>query len=78
NFILDLESNINHMARLGNAAITGSNILSPDEVIARIDAVTVNDARRIIESYVDSEAMNIAVVGPQPNPSTDPSDTDVM
>ncbi len=78
NFILDLESNINHMARLGSAAIVDRNILSPDEVIARIDGVTVNDARRIIESYVDSEAMNIAVIGPQSNPSTDPSNTDVI
>ncbi len=64
NFILDLESNINHMARLGSAAITGGEILSPDEVIARIDAVSVDDAQRVIEAYIDSATMNIAVVGP--------------
>lgn len=76
NFILDLESNIDHMSRLGSAAIVDSDILSPDDVIARINAVTVNDARRIIESYVDLPRMNIAAVGPQPNPSTNPSDMD--
>jgi len=78
NFILDLESNVNHMARLGSAAITGSDILSPDDVIARIDAVSVNDAQRTIESYIDFASMNIAVVGPQPSSSTDPGDTDVI
>ena len=64
NFILDLESNINRMARLGGAAAADSEILSPDELIKRIDDVTIDDARRIIDTYVDLNRMNITVVGP--------------
>ncbi|HDL85117.1 MAG TPA: insulinase family protein [Candidatus Acetothermia bacterium] len=64
NFILDLESNINRMARLGGAAIVASDILSPDELIGRIDHVTLDDARCIIDTYVDLDQMNITVVGP--------------
>ena len=64
NFILDLESNINRMARLGGAAIAGSKILSPDELIERIDAVKIADARHVIDAYVNSGRMNITVVGP--------------
>ena len=64
NFILDLESNTNRMARLGGAAIVGSEILSPDELISRIDNVSVDGARRTIDAYIDSSRMNVTVVGP--------------
>lgn len=64
NFILDLESNVNRMARLGGAAVTGSQLLSPDELIKRIDGVTVDDTRRVIDTYIDSIQMNITTVGP--------------
>ncbi len=65
NLILDLESNINRMARLGSASVMGAEILSPDQLIQRIDAVELDDVHRIIDSYLDPKEMNIAVVGPQ-------------
>ncbi len=65
NLILDLEANINRMARLGSAVVVGDETLSPDQLIQRIDAVNLDDVHRIINYYLNLEEMNIAVVGPQ-------------
>ena len=46
--LLALESTSSRMSRLGRAVLSGSEILSLDEVAARVDAVTheaVTDAR---------------------------------
>lgn len=62
---LDLEANVNRMGRLGSAAITGRKILSPDQLIARIDSVTAGTAMDAIERFVDLNRMNMAVIGPE-------------
>jgi len=65
NFILDLELNINRMARLGSSAVLANDILSPDQVIAKIDSVTLDDIHRIISCYLDVSLANVVVVGPE-------------
>jgi predicted Zn-dependent peptidase len=65
NLILNLESNTNRMVRLGGALVVGAKILSYDQLIQRIDAVGLDDVHRIIDSYLDANEMNIAIVGPQ-------------
>ncbi len=62
--ILDLESNSNRMSRLGGAAIAEREILSPDRLIARLDAVSEDDTRRVIDRFADTARANLAVVGP--------------
>jgi predicted Zn-dependent peptidase len=64
NLILDLESNTNRMGRLGSAVVVGTEIISPDKLIQRIDAVNLDDVHRIIDCYLDSKEMNVSVVGP--------------
>ena len=64
NLILDLETNSNRMARLGSAAITGQEILSPDELIVRLDAVSMEDTSRAIARFTRLDCMNLAIVGP--------------
>ena len=38
--LLSMESTANRMSRLGKSLITGTELLSLDELVARIDAVT--------------------------------------
>lgn len=56
--------------------MTSGEILSPDELIDRIDAVTIDDARRIIDTYVDTSNMNITVVGPAAPPRKDQGESE--
>ena len=63
--ILGLETNGNRAARLGTAAIQDRTILSPDELLARLDAVGPADIRRVVDTYLTPDAMNLATVGPQ-------------
>lgn len=63
--ILGLETNGNHAARLGTAAIQNRPILSPDEMLARLDAVDAAEVRRVLDTYLRPDAINLAIVGPE-------------
>jgi len=52
------------MRRLGRAELVEGEIPTLDELIARIDAVTADDTRRVIERVVTEGARTLAVVGP--------------
>lgn len=64
NFVLGLETNGSRMARLGIAAVTGREILSPDEVLDRLEAVSTEDVARVIARFARLETTNLAVIGP--------------
>jgi predicted Zn-dependent peptidase len=63
--ILALESTGARMARIGRSVITGAELLSPEEISARIDAVTAEDIRRLARTYFAPEKMYLAAVGPR-------------
>ena len=63
--ILGLETNGHRAARLGAAAIQDREILSPDELFARLDRITLDDVRRVVDEYLRPEAMNRTGVGPR-------------
>ncbi len=63
--ILSLDSNGDRMGRLGSAAIIEREILSPEELVARLDAVTLDDVAVVIERSVRLEESNVVLVGPQ-------------
>jgi predicted Zn-dependent peptidase len=63
--ILGLETTGNRAARLGTAAIQDRTILSPDELLARLDGIGPADIRRVVDTYLTPEAMNLTTVGPQ-------------
>ena len=63
-FILGLESNANRAMRLGTAAISGRPILSPDEILRRFDAVSLDDIARAIQRFASPDRLHVTVVGP--------------
>lgn len=63
--ILGLETNGHRMARLGNAAALGRPLLSVDEVIGRLDAVSATQIEQTIDLYVQPESLNLTVIGPE-------------
>lgn len=62
--ILALESNAPRASRLANAAIHDREILSPDDLLARLDAVTCDSAKAVLNSYLRPDQLSITTVGP--------------
>jgi predicted Zn-dependent peptidase len=63
-FILGLEANANRATRLGTAAIADVQIRSPDDVLAKLDAVSAEDIARVIGRFDCAETINVTTVGP--------------
>ncbi|MEA3356043.1 MAG: pitrilysin family protein [Candidatus Bipolaricaulota bacterium] len=64
NLILAMEANNYLMTRLGTAAVKNGELLSPDEVLARLKAVSKRDIARAIDRFLQLDSMNLTVVGP--------------
>lgn len=62
--LLGLESTTNRMMRLGRLQLTLGRQVGPDEVIARIDAVTRDDVMGVATGALDPERMAVAALGP--------------
>jgi predicted Zn-dependent peptidase len=63
--ILAMESTAARMTRIGRSVITGSELLTPEEISARIDAVTTNDVQRLANEHLKLDNMYLAAVGPK-------------
>jgi predicted Zn-dependent peptidase len=61
--VLGLEDSASRMTRLGKSELVDDELLSIDEVLARIDGVTLDDVRRLA-SELFSQPEILAVVGP--------------
>jgi predicted Zn-dependent peptidase len=61
--VLSLEDPSGRMSRLGKSEVSHGEILTLDETLARVEAVTLEDARRVAEQVL-SQPMTLAVVGP--------------
>jgi predicted Zn-dependent peptidase len=62
--VLALESTGARMNRLGSELLAGAPLLSIDEVVARIDAVNIDDLRSLVEELWAPERLSIAGIGP--------------
>ncbi|MFC2078485.1 M16 family metallopeptidase [Candidatus Bipolaricaulota bacterium] len=62
--ILGLEGNGHRASRLANAVLQRRAILSPDELLQRLDAVTPASAHVVLSKYLDPNRLNITTVGP--------------
>jgi predicted Zn-dependent peptidase len=62
--LLALESTSSRMSRLGRAVLSGSEILSLDDVAARIDAVTHADLTDLAAELLAPEQFSSAGIGP--------------
>jgi predicted Zn-dependent peptidase len=61
--VLSLEDPGGRMSRLGKSEISHGEILSVDQTLRRIEAVTLEDARRVAERVL-SQPMTLTVLGP--------------
>jgi predicted Zn-dependent peptidase len=61
--VLSLEDTSGRMSRIGRSEISQGEILSVDEVLARTDAVTAEDATRVARGVL-GQPMALAVIGP--------------
>ncbi len=62
--VLALESTGARMNRLGSEVLAGAPLLSLDEVVRRIDAVTIDDLAALADSLWSSEHLSAAGIGP--------------
>lgn len=62
--LLSLENSRNVAAWLGAQEMLTNNILTVDDVISLVDAVTAEDLKRVAEQLLTGEKLNLAVVGP--------------
>src|SRR5439155_391517 len=61
--VLSLEDTSGRMSRIGRSEISHGEILSVDEILERIEAVTADDARRVARE-VFGRAFTLSIVGP--------------
>jgi predicted Zn-dependent peptidase len=61
--VLGLEDSMSRMSRIGKGELVHGEILSIDEVLRRIAAVSVDDVRAVAQDIL-SRPMSMAVVGP--------------
>ncbi len=66
--VLSMESPGSRMQSLGRCILMGQPVLSVDEMLARIDAVTVDDARAAVRRYWSPASWSAACIGPEPGP----------
>jgi predicted Zn-dependent peptidase len=62
--VLALESTAARMNRLGSSVLSGLPILSVEEVIARIDAVTIEDLQELAAELFRGPELSVAAIGP--------------
>jgi predicted Zn-dependent peptidase len=62
--LLSLESTSNRMSRLGKALVTGAELLSLDEIVARIDAVTGDEIAALAGDLLRLDRLSAAGIGP--------------
>jgi predicted Zn-dependent peptidase len=69
--VLGLESAGARMSRLGASVLYGLPLLGIDEIMARIDAVSLEDLRTLVEELWRPEALSAAGIGPDEAAFTD-------
>jgi predicted Zn-dependent peptidase len=62
--VLSMESTSQRMLRLGKSAISKTDLLSLDELIARYRAVTLEDIQRVVSRVLDQDP-TIAIISPR-------------
>lgn len=62
--LLRLEDSRNVSGWLGSQEVLTEEILTPDDIVAKIEAVSVEDIERIIRLYIQPDQLHLAVVGP--------------
>jgi predicted Zn-dependent peptidase len=61
--LLSLESTSNRMSRLGKSLISDTELLSLEELVARVDAVTVDDVAELAATLLELDRLSAAGIG---------------
>jgi predicted Zn-dependent peptidase len=61
--VLSMESTANRMHRLGRSVLTGTPLLSPDEIIAKLDAVDREQIQALARAFYGPECFSAAAIG---------------
>jgi predicted Zn-dependent peptidase len=62
--VLALESTGSRMSRLGSSLLFNLPLLEPDEIMDRIDAVTIEDLRALTDELWAPDRLSAAGIGP--------------
>jgi predicted Zn-dependent peptidase len=62
--VLGLESPGTRMHRIGKAVLTGAELLTVDEVVERVEAVTAADIQALAAEFWQPELLSAAAIGP--------------
>jgi predicted Zn-dependent peptidase len=62
--LLAMESTSNRMSRLGKSLITDTELLSLDDIVARVDAVTADDIAALAGDLLRLDRLSAAGIGP--------------
>ena len=63
--LLAMESTSARMNRVGRSVITGAELLTPEEIGARFEAVTPEDITRLANEHLNTQDMYLSAVGPK-------------
>ena len=62
--LLSLESTSARMTRLGKSTITDTPLLTPEEIVKRLEAVTAPEIAELVEALLAPERLSVAGIGP--------------
>ena len=65
--LLSLESTSARMTRLGKSTITDTPLLTPEEIVKRLEAVTAPEIAELVEALLAPERLSVAGIGPDEN-----------
>ncbi len=63
NYVLSLESTTSRMNAIGRGQLMLNKVLTPEEVIEKIDKVSIADLYELTEKTFDFDQMSICAVG---------------
>ncbi len=66
--VLSLESPAMRMNRIGRSLVTGTELLTVDEIIDRIDAVSVSDVQELADEFWQPQHLSLAAIGTDADP----------
>lgn len=64
NLYLGLESVSSRMSRLGKTELTYNRVLTPEEVVEKLEKVTLEDVKRVIRRLWEQDRISLAMIGP--------------
>jgi predicted Zn-dependent peptidase len=61
---LGLESASSRMSRLGKTELTYNRVITPEEVVEKLERVTIEDIKRLMNRLWDKDKLSLVMMGP--------------